>query len=369
MPLLAQDLTFFFGAGASAAFGIPTMRKMTADFENELRVNGSENERNLYYEIIRLLRKDLRSNMDIEAIFSVIDGLKDLKEHRPEHIGELALYVSRKLFGNTLMNNKVIPKEAQMKTINLLESRFQSFIRRSCRLRGEYTDTRRNVLKHFFNSISEILTETNARSEDLQVKYSTDWTLFTTNYDRCLEVFWREDMRGPKLYTGFEQDKLLADAFLHAAANKVLPPHGGLRLVKLHGSTSWLRRKDTGEIVEKEYDMDQASNGIYPLSQKQLYIDPYVQMFYCLNKELEGRKVCIVIGYSFRDPVIQNIFASNFDKDENKKMILVHPEASDIVKSRFPSHKKRILQINKKFGRNDYEQVNYEVAKQLKSLR
>lgn len=246
---------------------------------------------------------------------------------------------------------------------------------------GEYTDTRKNVLKHFFNSIAEILTEINARSEDLQVKYSTDWTLFTTNYDRCLEVFWREDMRGPKLYTGFEQGKLLADTFLHAAANKVLQPYGNIRLVKLHGSTSWLRRKDTGEIIEKEYDKDQASNGIgightyneevviYPLSQKQLYIDPYVQMFYCLNKELEGRKVCIVIGYSFRDPVVQNIFASNFDKDENKKMILVHPEAFDIVKSRFPSHKKRILQINKKFGGNDYEQVNHEVAKQLKSLR
>lgn len=135
MAVLAQDLTFFFGAGASAAFGIPTMRKMTSEFENEIKVNGSENERNLY-EIIRLLREDLRSSMDIEATFSVIDGLKDLKEHRPEGIGELALYASRKVFGNTLMNNKVIPKEAQMKTINLLESRFQSFIRRSCRLRG-----------------------------------------------------------------------------------------------------------------------------------------------------------------------------------------------------------------------------------------
>jgi hypothetical protein len=45
-----------------SAFGIPTMRKMTADFENEVRVNGSENERNLYYEIIQLLREDLRTS-------------------------------------------------------------------------------------------------------------------------------------------------------------------------------------------------------------------------------------------------------------------------------------------------------------------
>jgi NAD-dependent SIR2 family protein deacetylase len=61
MGLLAQDLTFFFGAGASAAFGIPTMKKMTADFENEIKANGSDSERELYYEIIGHLKEDLKS--------------------------------------------------------------------------------------------------------------------------------------------------------------------------------------------------------------------------------------------------------------------------------------------------------------------
>jgi hypothetical protein len=49
-------------------------------------------------------------------------------------------------------------------------------------------------------------------------------------------------------------------------------------------------------------------------------------------------------------------------------MILIHPEACRIVKSRFPSHQERILQINKKFGAEDYEQVNDEVVQHLKSL-
>lgn len=55
---------------------------------------------------------------------------------------------------------------------------------------------------------------------------------------------------------------------------------------------------------------------IYPLRQKQLYVDPYIQMFYLLNKELQYNKVWIVVGYSFRDPVIENIFGDNF-KDAN----------------------------------------------------
>jgi hypothetical protein len=32
------------------------------------------------------------------------------------------------------------------------------------------------------------------------------------------------------------------------------------------------------------------------------------------------------------DPVIQNIFASDFDKDDSKKIILVHLEANNIEK-------------------------------------
>jgi hypothetical protein len=50
-------------------------------------------------------------------------------------------------------------------------------------------------------------------------------------------------------------------------------------------------------------------------------------MFYLLNKELQYNKVWIVVGYSFRDPVIQNIFGDNF-KDA-KKMILIHPHPEE----------------------------------------
>ena len=71
----------------------------------------------------------------------------------------LALYASRKMFGNTLMNDKVIPKKGQMKTINLLEGHFQSFIRHSCRLRGAYSDMRRNVLRHFLTVLQKNLKE------------------------------------------------------------------------------------------------------------------------------------------------------------------------------------------------------------------
>jgi hypothetical protein len=88
---------------------------------------------------------------------------------------------------------------------------------------------------------------------------------------------------------------------------------------------------------------------IYPLRQKQLYVDPYIQMYFLLNKELRYNKVWIVVGYSFRDPVIQNIFRNSFK--DGKKMILIHPHPGE-VKRRFPDHENDIIVIDKHFGRN-----------------
>lgn len=60
-----------------------------------------------------------------------------------------------------------------------------------------------------------------------------------------------------------------------------------MRLIKLHGSTSWLRRRKDGQITETVYNLD-ASHTIgkgslydgelmmYPLLDKHLYLDPYI---------------------------------------------------------------------------------------------
>jgi hypothetical protein len=172
-------------------------------------------------------------------------------------------------------------------------------------------------------SVFEILPSAVEIRTYVKVKYDIGWTLFTTNYDRCLEKFWRGDAK-VKLDTGFRDGVLDASSFVH--------PFGDIRLMKLHGSTSWLRREN-GEIEEKEYDFDQYRNisrdcaytgeiVTYPLSQKILYLHPYIGMFYWLNHELGNKQTWIIIGYSFRDPIIRNIFTSNFNKNNRKEMVI-----------------------------------------------
>jgi hypothetical protein len=326
--IASNNISFFFGAGSSVAFGIPTMRDMADEYYKTM--DKDDYKWKLYNEIIKMLKYDMGSDVDIEAIFSVIGGLK---EYDIENIGELSLYACRKFFNDTLLNKSPCNKSV----LNDLETDFQRYVRKSCKLKSEHREKLENVYKDFFNAIGESL---EAQRQSTSVRYDDNWTLFTTNYDRCLEAFWRENVQ-IKLDTGFRDKngsisvdgKLQADQFLHTVGSslqflKDAPSH--LRLVKLHGSITWLRRKDTNEIEEKIFDIDQGFElgygsmyidevVIYPLRQKALYIDPYIQMFYLLNKELDSKRVWIVIGYSFRDSVIKKIFTNNLLKDTSTK--------------------------------------------------
>jgi SIR2-like domain len=260
-----------------------------------------------------------------------------------ENIGELSIYISKKFFKDTPLGENIASK----KILQSLEKGFQRFIRSSCALKSPYRTKMEDVFTGIFNTMGDAVNSPDGHS----VKHDTRWTLFTTNYDRCFEAFWREKV-GITLDTGFRDRNgsvstdgtLHADNFLYSAGRELQFLRGGrpgrLRLVKLHGSTTWLIRKDTREIEERPYNIDQGVDlgtgsmytdevVIYPLRQKQLYVDPYIQMFFLLNKELQHNKVWIVVGYSFRDPIIQKIFSDNFKG--GKKMILIHPHPEEEI--------------------------------------
>jgi hypothetical protein len=146
----------------------------------------------------------------------------------------------------------------------------------------------------------------------------------------------------------------------------------------LHGSASWLI-KGSNEIVEKEFNLDEAKlfgRGslyhdevmIYPLLEKNLYQSPYVQMFYSLDREWENKRICIAIGYSFRDNVIKNIFTTYLKKDRNKRIILVDPKAKEITNYAFNDLAEQIIPIEKNFGNNDFHDVNSKIKETLFAL-
>jgi len=185
--------------------------------------------------------------------------------------------------------------------------------------------------------------------------------------------------------TGFEHDKvrkvdvLQSDKFLDRGL-------GVIQLLKLHGSVSWLIEKGTGNIIEatergqsyvgRRYEGEMM---LYPIAEKELYLNPYISMLLRLNWELEKKPVWVVIGYSFNDSVIREIFVRNFS--EEKHLIFVHPEANEIYSQNLSEMKGKLSLMKKRFGliekdlheveklgeiQEEYNKVNHQIIHKLK---
>jgi NAD-dependent SIR2 family protein deacetylase len=70
MVIDSYHISFFFGAGASAEFGIPTMKKLAEDYRMLLdHQENLTNEQKVYNDIVENLKNDMGPDVDIEAVF------------------------------------------------------------------------------------------------------------------------------------------------------------------------------------------------------------------------------------------------------------------------------------------------------------
>jgi hypothetical protein len=108
---------------------------------------------------------------------------------------------------------------------------------------------------------------------------------------------------------------------------------------------------------------------IYPLSQKQLYFSPYIQLFRILGAELRKRDFWIVIGYSFRDIIIRTMFERAMLEDPGRKILLLHPQATQQIKPIFREEvRNQITCLQKYFAGTDFSNVNTEITEALLNL-
>ncbi|MCK5724313.1 MAG: SIR2 family protein, partial [Gammaproteobacteria bacterium] len=148
------------------------------------------------------------------------------------------------------------------------------------------------------------------------------------NYDTCIEMLCTKHRLtytdGFDLY--WNPEHLNSDKF-------------DVRLFKLHGSIMWYST-DYGNFVKllsKNSDSDDEItliNGeiarpfiVYPMGGKLEYIEPVGYLYNELQKYLKEAKLCIVVGYSFRDEDIKRIFLDSSKGNEELIIILISPNA------------------------------------------
>jgi len=117
----------FFGAGASRAFEIPTMREMVTGFENGIKE--SEPDLFTYYsEIKKILIETFGSNsIDIEAMFSVLEGISRNLESKD--LGHFAFYYISKTSSTKPFDGKDIEMAKK-----LLE-KLKEYIKNTCTIK------------------------------------------------------------------------------------------------------------------------------------------------------------------------------------------------------------------------------------------
>jgi hypothetical protein len=263
-----SDVAFFFGAGASASFGIPTMKQFVTLFEKELQHSFRSEKRRLYDEIKSSLESKLQNAPDLEAIFTVIDGIA---HYELERIGPFSLYWTEKFRGDK-------PQKKDVRLARMLNEQFRLFVRVKCRIpRYSFTHIG-EVYQDFFNRFALELVADGVGHHD-GYHYQNRWSIFTTNYDTCLECYWRQIAK-VGIDTGFETDEARAARILRNS--KLLSLTEVIRLFKLHGSINWMVEKETGDVIEEEMTGGSSHLGrkfagrmmIYPIAEKELYKEP-----------------------------------------------------------------------------------------------
>jgi len=203
--------------------------------------------------------------------------------------------------------------------------------------------------------------------EDIKNKYdrlfkilencSSSFNIFTTNYDTAIEKYIETKDKFDEFYDGFayfDPQRRIGDWDPEGYVKNKYK----IKLLKLHGSIDQYIYKE--RIIKTPLEPSKLEDAmIYPMREKEVYKDPFFELFTRLKTCLLSEKICVVIGYSFGDEHIRNIFFDAVKRNPEIRIILIDPQAKRIRDDLEPI-KDSIKPIERKFG----EEEVFEYLKQ-----
>lgn len=376
-------MIIFLGAGVSKPFGIPTMQEFVDEFEKEIETNGSKEEKRLYSNIKRIL-KEYYGAVDLELVLTLLNDLTNginsitlgpsfayYRESTYKHDWSQAIETDENFY---LLPPKIVGKDVGIiKNIiaEKLRDNLKKFIRGNC-ITNEIS-TILEIYDQFFNFLSSIrsikLSKNNNftsiinKTRQINGHFVFPVNIFTTNYDQCIDIYCMN--RRIRFNDGFQQDEF-GKMVLNTVQDKNREffkqnRESNIGLFKLHGSINWYKEKNSKEIIKSRTLLNEGESlidgeeikgevMIYPIQEKYILRDPFFEMFYFLKEELKHKHVCLVIGYSFRDETIKNIFIDAVNQNPKLKIVLLAPSANEIIEKELSQIKRNVVGINGKFG-------------------
>lgn len=156
--------------------------------------------------------------------------------------------------------------------------------------------------------------------------------VFTTNYDWVFEHLVDVRQNDYKLVDGFKSVGGLGERWVRGVFDhfRPSPNKNSIILLKLHGSTSWYQDK-RGSIKKITEAAPQIGGSravlIYPTQVKTDAVqeEPFKTSYEYFQASLEHTRLCIVIGFSFRDLEINKVFSTALLNNKELKLIIIDP--------------------------------------------
>ena len=343
-----NEITIFLGSGASAPFEVPTMTGedgMSNKFENDSKNELTDIEEKSY----KILKLPQQSN-DLEVILRMLNFLTDNPRQIP--------YFFDGITNNPDLKSTLSNINEMSKILANLKSKIFSFIKKNCKIDDLTFNRKKETYGGFFECLDKTITTPHP-------KFYPHYNIFTTNYDIIIDRYIKDkNKEDPNRY-------IYKNGFTIKNRNEypewspgVYADNATFKLFKLHGSIDWYYLD--GEIVKRDIFLTPSSPGetidgkklfdaiLYPVPEKEIYKDPFFELFSHLKETLKRRtETCIIVGYSFRDEHIKNIFFDAINKNQKKlKIILIDKHPEEVMKNlSFIKDKANFHPIEGEFGR------------------
>jgi hypothetical protein len=280
-------LAVLLGAGASAKAGVPTTLQFVKEFRDSL--SGSSALLKVYDGLVRRLKQAAAHGLaqklvDVEAVLDTLETLRN------PSVVDRAI-ATRARFGHSADNAR----------LDVIRKRLQEFIRKRCLVEFEKTEYLLPLIQ-LSNAFHPL-------------------PIFTVNYDVVVEQFL--EGHGLNYVDGFE---------LRFDPNSFGSLESDVLLYKLHGSVTWFRSQTGGYLklpVKSSLRHIDLLSGeraepvmLYP-AQKADYAGPFLELFRSFQDTLRHAEWLLVLGYSFRDPLLLDVVLDAAVSNPNLKVVLV----------------------------------------------
>lgn len=338
-------VTLFLGAGASRAIGYPTTKEFVTNLSSKL-----VNEDRPLEDILASLMES-PTIKDIEHVLEFLDSLAAFDSNQYIH----AAFAQRR----PRMFTK-ITEHWWTDYVNLCKNLRQR-IMGELHTQYEFDPVRRVDVQEVYSALFDALFRTGSQG---------DLDIFTTNYDTVVEEYLAGVIsagRRFKLVDGFPYSPLRKGRFWKASEfQEEYSEREGvlLRLFKLHGSLNW--RETSDGLFECLSAEDKCQGGkrykrnvlIYPTQKGLESEEPFLTMHAHFRDASASSKIFLVIGFSFRDEIINRIFLEHLSKSQKHYLLAVSPNASDDIQKNLltspidtKKYSPRIMKIEAEFGK------------------